>query len=55
MRFYDQGYKDGLRDNTYEEPFPESWKKECLEYRRGYADAIDSLIPESVFLERTIP
>ena len=43
---YNNGYRDGLRDNDYSEPFPNTpWRIENRQYFNGFADAKDSLIP----------
>jgi hypothetical protein len=44
---YIKGYRDGLRDADYTEPFPDTaWRPENRQYGYGFADAKDSLIPE---------
>jgi hypothetical protein len=46
---YNNGYRDGLRD-IYNPPFPDTpWRIENRQYCNGFADAKDSLIPNSHF------
>jgi hypothetical protein len=48
---YIKGYRDGLRDADYTEPFPDTaWRPENRQYGYGFADAKDSLMPD-LYLE----